>query len=367
MGVDVGYNPSIEMANPVLTNSLKNNIAEFSAFKETSFRKQLEAAMVQDGRMLTWTEFKAKADELNIDYNRRWLKAEYTHTVATANMAQKLEGFERDKDIYPNLKFHTAGDGRVREAHKVYDGLVLPINHPFWKNRTPPLDWGCRCYLTQSDDDVSEHIPKTPKEAIANNPLLSGKIFNENAYEQGLDNFERKQAKENLKEFLTSEGEWQSTPNKRVKISRFADQNDLKRNYEVADICAKKVQGFNFEIRAHKELKNLTNPEYNINGHLGDRKSIEGLNGILTGIDGAKDQMFNSIINPEKKPYFIVWDLDAIKDLDFDVLRTNLSRKITETRGRSIKGMFFQYNGNAAYLSREQIVAREYEALNHIK
>lgn len=61
-GIDVGYNPSIEMYNPALTHSLKYNIAEFSAFKETSFRKQLEAAMVKDGRMLTWPEFKSVAD-----------------------------------------------------------------------------------------------------------------------------------------------------------------------------------------------------------------------------------------------------------------------------------------------------------------
>lgn len=282
-------------------------------------------------------------------------------------MAQKLEDFERDKDLYPNLKFHTAGDARVREAHKVYDGLVLPINHPFWKNRIPPLDWGCRCNLTQTDEDVSERIPKTPKEPIANNPVLTGKVFNENAYEQGLGSFDNKQAKANLNEFLTSEGEWQSTPNKRVKISRLADQKDLQRNYEVADICARELN-IDFAIREHIDAQRIKNPEYLINGqYFGDRKSIESLNNFDNNIKDAKKQMMDKTINPDQTPHYIVWDFDKIKDLNVNQVIKDVLRNVTETRGRTIKGMIFQYNGKAAHLTREQILTRSIEILQNLK
>ena len=50
-GIDVGFNPKLEMNDPELANSLKYDIAQFSAFKETSFRKQLEAALTANGKV----------------------------------------------------------------------------------------------------------------------------------------------------------------------------------------------------------------------------------------------------------------------------------------------------------------------------
>ena len=194
-GVDVGYSPTPEMYDPKLAHSLKYDVAKFSAFKETSFRKQLEAALTKDGKIVPWSEFKKTADALHIDYNRRWLKTEYNHTVATANMAEQWQEFEADKDLYPNLKYVTAGDARVRDAHKILDGLILPINHPFWKSHTAPLDWGCRCHIEQSDDEPSKIIPTYKvKEEFQNNAFHSGKIFNGSAYESGLSNSEAGEA-----------------------------------------------------------------------------------------------------------------------------------------------------------------------------
>ena len=52
--VDAGYKPNPEMYDPALAHSLKYNVAQFSAFKETSFRKQLEAALTKDGKIVPW-------------------------------------------------------------------------------------------------------------------------------------------------------------------------------------------------------------------------------------------------------------------------------------------------------------------------
>ena len=186
-GIDVGFNPKLEMNDPELANSLKYDIAKFSAFKETSFRKQLEAALTANGKVAPWSEFKKTADALNVDYNRRWLKTEYDHTVATANMAQQWKGFVADADLYPNLKYVTAGDARVRDEHKILDGTILPIDHLFWKTHCTPLDWGCRCNIEQTNDKQSEKIPDFKvKKAFQNNPYYSGKVFNESPYTLGL-------------------------------------------------------------------------------------------------------------------------------------------------------------------------------------
>ena len=134
-GVDVGYSPELELYDADLAKSLKKNIAEFSAFKETSFRKQLEGMLTEDGEILPWSKFKDKALTVSGDYNKRWLKTEYHQTVATSNMAGKWKAFEANQDLYPNLKYVDAGDGRVREKHREWDGTILPLNHPWWSTQ----------------------------------------------------------------------------------------------------------------------------------------------------------------------------------------------------------------------------------------
>ncbi|WP_233487543.1 phage minor head protein [Thalassovita gelatinovora] len=34
-----------------------------------------------------------------------------------------------------------------REWHLAWDGLILPIDHPFWQTHAPPNGWGCSCYV----------------------------------------------------------------------------------------------------------------------------------------------------------------------------------------------------------------------------
>ena len=145
--VEIGYSPNIEQANPDLVSSLKHNIATFSAFKETSFKQQVEQALTKDGRVLPWSEFKKEAEKLDTLYNKRWLQTEYNQTVANALSAQKYEEYIANKRIYPNLTYHAVHDERTRETHRAWDGLTLPVEHEFWKTHLPPNDWGCRCYV----------------------------------------------------------------------------------------------------------------------------------------------------------------------------------------------------------------------------
>ncbi|WP_281683412.1 phage minor head protein [Zunongwangia profunda] len=194
-GVDIGYSPELEQYDPELAARLKYNIAEFSAFKETSFKKQLEGLLTKNGKIQPWSTFKKEALKVSGDYNVRWLKTEYHQTVATANMAGKWKDFEANKDLYPNLKYVTAGDNRVREEHRQWDGLVLPINHPWWATHFPPQDWGCRCGAVQTDEEVSTDIPGgEAKKGFANNAGLSGEVFTDIAYKDGLSDTEIDQA-----------------------------------------------------------------------------------------------------------------------------------------------------------------------------
>lgn len=183
-GVDEGYSPKSELYDKDLANALKFSIAEFSAFKETSFRTTIESLLVDDnGSLRPWSEFKKEALKVSGNYNHRWLETEYHQTVANANMAEKWKGFERNVALYPNLKLVSVKDARVRPEHKSLDGTIRPLNDPFWDKHTPPLDWGCRCDVVQTDEAPTEIKGGLQlKIEFENNPAKTGKIFGGSAY-----------------------------------------------------------------------------------------------------------------------------------------------------------------------------------------
>lgn len=203
--LDTGYSPDLEEYDKKLAKQLKYDIAEFSAFKETSFKKQIEAALLDNtGNIRSWNEFKAAAKDLGLQYNRRWLKTEYNQTIAQAQSVEKWKQIEADQDLYPNLMYKTIGDARVREEHRSWDGLILPVGHSFWKSHMPPNDWGCRCYVKQT---VETPTPLTTdggnlKEEFVNNPALTGKLYNSSAYEKGLTTKEANEAKDIAKKYF---------------------------------------------------------------------------------------------------------------------------------------------------------------------
>lgn len=199
--VDVGYSESFVHYSKDLAANLVANIRQFSAFKSRSFEKSLTEAMFKSKDFLSWSEFKEAAADVDKAYNSQWLKTEYHQTVATANMAGKWQDIERTKDLYPNLRYVTVGDERVRAEHQKWDGTVLPIDHPWWKTHYPPNDWGCRCDVERTDDPPTRILnDQQLKIEFENNPAESGKIFNKSAYEKHLTKNEKTEALELLKE-----------------------------------------------------------------------------------------------------------------------------------------------------------------------
>lgn len=204
--VDVGYSKKLDFYDEELAESLKLNIAEFSAFKETSFKNELESLLTQDGHLTTKSEFKKKALKISDDYNYRWIETERHQTIANAQSAAKWKDFERNVDLYPNLKIVGVNDSRRRPEHKYFDGVVRPFNDPFWDSHMTPLDWGCRCDVIQTDEDVTE-IPggHQLKIEFENNPGKTGKIFGGSAYEDNLSKDDVKEAKATAKKNYENE------------------------------------------------------------------------------------------------------------------------------------------------------------------
>lgn len=89
----------------------------------------------------------------------------------------------------------------------------------------------------------------------------------------------------NLEDFVTDElyGE-------RLLISIKADQNELKDNIRVARVLLNCFDDMVIRINEHLMTIGHKNPEYTINGKLGDRKGVESENGIKSAFRKAKLQ-----------------------------------------------------------------------------
>lgn len=139
-----------ESPDQVMLQALVDHTWQFSAAKNYSQMRSLTEALTdENGRLRSFNEFKAVAEEINADYVGAWLKAEYNFAVAGAQMSRMWLTIEQDKDIFPYLKYRTAGDEKVRLEHELLDGFVRKVDDSIWDILFPPNGWGCRCDVEQ--------------------------------------------------------------------------------------------------------------------------------------------------------------------------------------------------------------------------
>ena len=79
---------------------------------------------------------------------------------------------ERQKDVFPYRQYHSMGDDHVRPTHKALDGVVLPVDHEFWKTHFPPWEWGCRCQVISLSQDDHDDIAKADKKRNPDNRCI---------------------------------------------------------------------------------------------------------------------------------------------------------------------------------------------------
>lgn len=337
--VDAGYSPKSEFYDKDLARALKYNIAQFCAFKETSFRNILRDLLTKDGSLVPWSKFKKEAYSVSGDYNHRWLETEYHQTVANANMAEKWKDFERNADLYPNLKFVSVNDNRVRPEHKALDGTIRPINDPFWNKYNPPLDWGCRCHVVQTDEEPTEIKGGLQlKIEFENNPATSGKIFADTAYLNNLNRKERKEAEEFV-----------------LKKERERLFNEYKKNPKYFDVELNENGGLkathiehNFDKRTGKFEKHIQNLFFK-RGDLftleNESSSIPGkkIDGFINDyshdisvIFGNGDNTIKRALNHsrEKKAQVAILYFNNKKDFDIEWLELGINKYNGQTKYR---------------------------------
>lgn len=80
----------------------------------------------------------------------------FRQNVMTAYAAGRWQRQQEAKKERPWLRYSAILDGRTRPAHRALDGMVFPVDDPFWKTFYPPNGFRCRCMVVSlSRRDVS--------------------------------------------------------------------------------------------------------------------------------------------------------------------------------------------------------------------
>lgn len=117
----------------------------------SQFRKDFDKAVQQHG----WT-YKGK---------RGWRsRIIYNTNMRSAHMAGRWAQIQSVKDKRPYLQYRTAGDERVRQQHRAWDGLVYHVDHDFWDTHYPPNGWNCRCTVRSYSSDDINNLDLTPQD-----------------------------------------------------------------------------------------------------------------------------------------------------------------------------------------------------------
>jgi SPP1 gp7 family putative phage head morphogenesis protein len=154
--------------------NLQNDASRFVHFRQAQKEKELAQA-------------KTDLDKQKVERRyKNYQETEQQTIFANSAAAERWMGFEENADIYPNLEYRTAGDSDVRPEHAKLDGIILPMNDPFWSGHTPPLGFGCRCELIQTDDPVNKSAKKY--EGFEETPVPKGFNFNPGVEQKLFDN-----------------------------------------------------------------------------------------------------------------------------------------------------------------------------------
>lgn len=328
-----------------LIQKFKKNLWQFSSAKTLAELEYINSLILdKNGRIKPEHQFMQDVKKANILFNRNYLQAEYQTAKRGAQMAHLWNKFLEQKEYYPNLVYRTVGDSRVRPEHAALNGVVKPIDDPFWKTYYPPNGWRCRCTVMNTAEKVSEGTfeDKTVKPEFHGNTALDEEIFTSKGSFFKLLNKDHK-AKINaelMKYNMPMDTAYHGKYKKKVFVSPFADENDLVSNVETAMVIVDKLKT-DVKIRAHIDsniVKGHKNPEYEINGKIADRKEVSSYTSIKSNLETAKKQGNHSI----------VYDVTNFKDWKANEITKNLKGKIMNFKDKDWLHEIYFVNGNKA-------------------
>ncbi|AZV77897.1 hypothetical protein EBB79_08305 [Parasedimentitalea marina] len=139
------------------------------------FQKELEPRL----RSMGWWGVKDQVDPVTGEVRNvrlgspRRLKTIYRANMRSARAAGQWDRIQRSKRALPYLVYLLGPSQRHRPSHEAKNGLVLPVDDPFWQTWYPPNGWGCKCHVRQITRREADEIgiadsPEIPMREVFN-------------------------------------------------------------------------------------------------------------------------------------------------------------------------------------------------------
>ena len=263
-------------------------MTRFAAYKSTEYTKAIKGA-------------DAELRQARMRQYETQLVTENNVTTRSARAAKEWDKIQRGKERFPNIEYLASRSADRRKEHEKYYGMILPVDHPFWRSGFPPNGYNCKCGTRPTRKAATRAIdpPKLPK-GITGNAGINQEVFKENHAFISV----KKTVKRNMNqqfERLKKEIPFPAKPDVKYKngssitVHTYADRADLKVNVQVAQIIAKKFKNTKIRIAPHNNVNKIKNPEYLVNGKVADLKKQFG-NQVASNIKSAVGQECEVII-----------------------------------------------------------------------
>ena len=151
-GVLTGYNTPDTLAYQLM----EYNLFEFCEYKTEARLAAMTDLLIDKKKqeIRSFTDFKNRASKINKDFNEDWLLTEYNLSIAVGQNAAAYHRFFNEQDLTRYVKYHTIGDNKVREQHRILDGKIFDLNDKEAMRFFPPNGYGCRCEMLQYIDPI---------------------------------------------------------------------------------------------------------------------------------------------------------------------------------------------------------------------
>lgn len=112
---------------------------------------------------------------LKTHFNHARLQLIFDTNMRQAQAAGQWQRLLRNRRSMPYARYLTAGDDRVRLLHREWNGVTLPLDHPWWATHRPPNGYRCRCRIvgvTQREYDQGEILSRPGAATDKNAPIV---------------------------------------------------------------------------------------------------------------------------------------------------------------------------------------------------
>jgi hypothetical protein len=168
-------------------DALRHSDQVFAAFKVHRAQSDMARLLVDsNGALKPFEQWQKEVLPIASHQFGDWLRTEYDTAVLRAHQAADWQQFERERDVFPNLKWMPSTSLNPGLDHQVFWGTIRPIDDPFWSDHRPGDRWNCKCSLTSTDEPPTA-TPAAPsadphndaQQGLDENPGKSKALFSD--------------------------------------------------------------------------------------------------------------------------------------------------------------------------------------------